>query len=241
MLEHILKELNKIQILEEKIKPIIIFNLQPNEKRKLFLELNETLSKVYQELDKGIEAEVDEEIASMQPQFEKYDDLVRTYLNTDKFEYVHQLHTEFHTKNSREQLEKKTNGFRLKEIYNFKEVNFSDHMIEMKKYHDLEKIIDLNNLSLYHSQNSHHHTLSNNEKEFLKIHESLGELRSQKSLIIFFEKFDADLEHFLEYKCCIKDLSWYFITTTLSRAAFDKTANYWIKEYVYGCDPLIIE
>ena len=182
MNEKILTELRKIPDLIEgqKIKSFIIFDLDIEDKKKLFNSINLEFVDIYNKLDKLREKEISELYDLRKPIFEKYEELEKRYKDSERLDYVRELHSEFRNDNLKMLSESSTQSSFLKKRHQFTELNLTEYLEKEKRYDSLNENMDFTNLININRENPNYlyYKLTEEEEEYDKLKNYFDEYHS---------------------------------------------------------------
>ena len=244
MKNEILEEIRKIpNLIEgERIKSFLIFNLNQIDKNELYNSISQEFTIIHDKLHELRKKEILEIYNSQKPYFENYVELEERYKNSERLEYVKQLHAELRLENSKMLSKLSTHSSELKKMYQFKELNIQEYLIKEKRFDYLNENLDFSNLinvsrnNLYISQ----YKLTQEEQEYEELRGYFGNYKYHESLVTYCEKYEARFDELLNSTYCPKNLNWFFLTFKISKSEFDNLFSEKTKYWTYNNDNTII-
>jgi hypothetical protein len=245
MKDRILTELRKIPDLLEgqKIKSFIIFNLKNEDKIELFKSLNNEFVDINKKLDKLREEEITELYNLRKPIFEKYEQLEKRYKDSERLDYVRELHSEFRNDNLKMLSESKTQSSYLKKGHQFTELTLTEYIAKKERFDFLNENMDFTNLMNVNRENPNYlyYKLTEEEEEYETLKKYFDEYHSMQSLVTYCENYEPRLDKLLNSTYSVQYLNWFFLSFNISKEEFDSKSSGRTKYWLYGNNTTIIE
>ena len=245
MIEEILTEVRKIPNLidGQKIKSFLLFNINENDKKEIFNSINLEFFEINKKLEELRKNEVSELYDLRKPIFEKYEELEKRYKDSERLDYVKELHAEFRQDNMKLILESRTHSSELKKDYQFIELDLDEYDKKEKRYKYLNKNMDFTNLINVNRKNPNflYYKLTVEEQEYEELKTYFNNCRSNKSLVTYCEKYEPKLDELLNSVYSGQYLNWFFLAFKTSKEEFDKFYSGRTKYWLYDNNTKVIE
>ena len=194
-------ELRKIPDLLEgqKIKSFMIFNLKNEDKIEIFKSINLEFVDINKKLDKLREEEITELYNLRKPIFEKYEQLEKRYKDSERLDYVRELHSEFRNDNLKMLSESKTQSSYLKKGHQFTELKLTEYIAKKERFDFLNENMDFTNLINVNRENPNYlyYKLTEEEEEYETLKKYFDEYHSMQSLVTYCENYEPRLDKLL--------------------------------------------
>lgn len=244
MTEEILTEIRKIPNLinNQKIKSFLIFNMNENDKKEIFSSINLEFVKINKKLDELRKNEISELYDLRKPIFKKYEELEKRYKDSERLDYVKELHAEFRQDNMKLISESTTHSLELKKAYQFIELNLDEYTKKEKRYNYLNINMDFTNLINVNRKNPNflHYKLTIEEQEYEELKTYFNTYHSNKSLVTYCENYEPKLEELMNSVYSVQYLNWFFLAFKISKEEFDKLYSGRTKYWLYDNNTTVI-
>ncbi|CAM3412774.1 hypothetical protein [Flavobacterium psychrophilum] len=245
MKEEIFTEIRKIPSLNEteKIKSFIVFNLNEDDKTELFNSISSEFLVINEKLNELREKEIIELYNSHKPSLEKYEELEKRYENTERIDYVRELHSEIRQEKSKMISESSTHSSRLKRNHRFIELNLTEYIEKEKRFEHLNKNMDFTNLINVNRENPNflYYKLTKEEEEYEELKKYFENYKSSNSLVSYCINYEPRFDELLNSEYSIQYLSWFFLAFKISKSEFDTQFSERTKYWLYSDNTVIIE